>query len=215
MRTLFLEAKSDIDIMPVLKKALSLLGKKVGLVATIQHLHKLDEAVEFLENNGRRAVIAGQILGCDVSAAEKIKGKVDCFLYVGSGEFHPIAVALETKKKTVIANPISNSVSKVSKEHIEKIEKKRKGNLQKFLSSQKIGILVSIKPGQNNLKVAFELKKKLEKKGKECFVFIFDTLDFSQLENFNFIQSWVNTACPRIEEDKLGILNYGIAIKSV
>ena len=33
-----------------------------------------------------------QILGCDTTAAEKIKDKVDAYLYIGTGKFHPIAL---------------------------------------------------------------------------------------------------------------------------
>jgi len=43
------------------------------------------------------------------------------------------------------------------------------------------------------------LKKSL--KDKEVYLFISDTVDFSQLENFPFIDCWVNTACSRIMDD--------------
>jgi len=49
---------------------------------------------------------------------------------------------------------------------------------------------------------AWEIKKKLEEKGKRCFIFVFDTLDANEMENFPFIDFWVNTACPRIADDK-------------
>ena len=42
---------------------------------------------------------------------------------------------------------------------------------------------------------------RLEKNNKEAYLFLSDEINFSQLENFNFIQSWINTACPRIVED--------------
>jgi diphthamide biosynthesis enzyme Dph1/Dph2-like protein len=44
-----------------------------------------------------------------------------------------------------------------------------------------------------------ELKKKY--KDKKFYMFAFDTLQASYLDNFPFIQCWVNTACPRIFED--------------
>ena len=69
----------------------------------------------------------------------------------------------------------------------------------KFLEATEIGILVSLKPGQNNFKKAIELKTQL--KDKNCFIFVFDTLDFNQVENFPFIQCWINTACSRILDD--------------
>lgn len=214
MKIAHILAKSDLDIMPAVKKALPKLPRRIGIVTTIQHLHKLDEVMGFLESNGLKAIKAGQILGCDAGKAFKIKEKVDAFLYIGSGNFHPIEVAIETKKKVISANPFSNTVKLISKEDIEAIEKRERGALVKFLSAEKIGILVTTKPGQKKLKQALSLKSKLEKKGKKAYIFISDTLNLAECENFNFIQAWVNTACPRIVEDKKGLLNYEIAEKN-
>ena len=62
--------------------------------------------------------------------------------------------------------------------------------------------MVTIKPGQYSYNKAKEIKKKIEEKGKKCFIFVFDTLDANEMENFPFIDFWVNTACPRIADDK-------------
>jgi 2-(3-amino-3-carboxypropyl)histidine synthase len=205
MKTLFIEAKSTADILPAVSKAVKLLPKKVGLVSTIQHKHKLAEAKKLLESRGIKAVVAGSVLGCNQESAKKIKDKIDAFLYIGSGEFHPTGIALVTGKRVIVANPLSDNVYELDKKEIEKIKAGKKGALLKFYSSNNIGILVSTKSGQNKLKRAFELKKKL--KTKNCYIFIADTFDLNQLENFPFIQCWVNTACPRIAEDRKGIVN--------
>ena len=141
-----------------------------------------------------------QVLGCDQSAAGNIKDKVDAFLYIGDGNFHPLGVALKTKKPVFCFNPITEKFIKIKKTDIAKIEKRKKANYLKFLSSDNIGILVSTKPGQQNLKKAIRLKKKM--KNKKCYILLFDTLNVQELENFPFIQSWVNTACPRISDEK-------------
>ncbi|MBU4283524.1 MAG: diphthamide synthesis protein, partial [Nanoarchaeota archaeon] len=73
------------------------------------------------------------------------------------------------------------------------------GALIKFLSSKEIGVILTTKPGQEQLKEAFELKNKF--KDKNFYFLIFDTIDFNQLENFPFIECFVNTACPRIALD--------------
>lgn len=72
----------------------------------------------------------------------------------------------------------------------------------KFLSADNIGIMVTIKPGQYSYRKAVEIKEKLDKKGKKCFIFVFDTLDASEMGNFPFIDFWINTACPRIADDR-------------
>ena len=60
-----------------------------------------------------------------------------------------------------------------------------------------------MKPGQNEMQGGVEkIKEKLEKAGKEVFVFIGDTLNPAELENFPQIDAWVNTACPRMVDDQ-------------
>ncbi|MBI2047739.1 MAG: diphthamide synthesis protein [Parcubacteria group bacterium] len=134
--------------------------------------------------------------------AEKIQDKVDAFLYIGSGEFHPLGVALSAKKDVFTFNPATSIFSKLSKEEVEKYKKQKKARLSKFLASDNIGILISLKPGQYSYRKADEIKNGLKQKGKNCFIFVFDTLDANELNNFPFVDFWVNTACPRIADDK-------------
>lgn len=189
-------SKLDADALP----------KKIGLATTVQFLDYVDEIKEYLENRGKTVLInkinqkyEGQLLGCDYGAAEKIKDYVDAFLYIGTGIFHPLGIALNIDKEVFCYEPISAVLSKIDRKEVEKYNKKRKSAYMKFLESTEIGILVSLKPGQNNFKKAVELKNQL--KEKNCYIFAFDTLDFGQIENFSFIQCWVNTACNRILDD--------------
>ncbi|MBD3303904.1 hypothetical protein GF343_02070 [Candidatus Woesearchaeota archaeon] len=199
MKILHIPAKSTAD--PKLSEsALNALPAKLGAVTTIQHLHELDKVISQL----KEAVKGGQVLGCNVDTAKQIADKVDAFLFIGSGEFHPIAVALETGKKVFKWNPLTQKLSVVKDEDIEKYKKRRNAALARFLSSNKIGILVSVKHGQNRIDKALELAAK---KDKEYYIFAFDTLNPSDLENFLFIECWVNTACPRIADEKVSIIN--------
>ena len=184
----------------------SAIPNKIGLATTAQFLDFVGEIKQFLENNGKTIFIdgakqkyAGQLLGCDVGGAEKIKDDVDAFLYIGTGIFHPLGIALNIDKEVFCYDPLSAVLSKIDRAEIEKYNRKRKAAYMKFLESAEIGILVSLKPGQNNFKKAAELKNQL--KDKNCYIFAFDTLDFSQVENFPFVQCWVNTACSRILDD--------------
>ena len=213
MDKIFLEAKSTADVKKAVEKAVKFLPKKVGIVTTSQHKHKLKEIKQILEKHSIKSVIGGQILGCNAGNAKKIKNKVDAFLYVGSGRFHPIEVQLETGKKVVMANPMVNEAKVLEKEEVEKLKKQQKGALIKFLSSKEVGIIVSSKPGQNKLKKALELKKKI--KNKNCYIFMADTINYDELQNFPFIECWVNTACPRFADDKKGVINYELVEKNI
>ena len=185
------------------------LPKKIGIVTTAQFLDNIKDIINYLKKNDKEVFIdkdkqrnLGQILGCDISAAAKIQDKINAFLYVGSGEFHPLGVALQTKKEVFTFNPVSGVFSKLDEKEIEDYKKIRKVRCVRFLHADNIGILVSTKPGQNSYKKALEIKEKLEEEGKKCFIFVFDTLDANEMKNFPFVDFWVNTACPRIADDK-------------
>jgi len=190
MKTLFIHAESNLDIIKVIKKVK--VKEKLGLVTTIQHLHQLKKAKKLLPNS----IIIGNILGCNFEKAKN--AKVNSFLFIGSGKFHPLELALRTNKRVYIANPYNNSISQIKKEEIQKRKQKIKGQQLRFLNARKMGVLVSTKPGQYNLKQALKLKKKYN-----AYLFLFNTLKETELENFPQIDSWINTACPRIEYNKI------------
>ncbi|MDD4878764.1 MAG: diphthamide synthesis protein [Candidatus Nanoarchaeia archaeon] len=192
MKTLFIESRSNLDVNELISKVE--FNGRLGLVTTIQHLHILPSVKRKLKN----AVIAGQVLGCDVSNAIKIAKKVDAFLFIGSGNFHPVQIAMKTEKRVIMLDPFTGNISEVSDEDIESRKRKIRAGYAHFLNANRIGILVSSKPGQNMMKAAENLKKQLLKQNKKPFIFVFDTLDFSQLENFPDIECWVNTACLRM-----------------
>ena len=184
----------------------NILPEKIGLATTVQFLDFVDEIKNYLESKGKiifidkiRQKYEGQLLGCDVGGAEKIKNDVDAFLYIGTGIFHPLGIALSIDKEVYCYDPLNAALSKIDRKEVERCNKKRKAAYMKFLEATEIGILVSLKPGQNNFKKATELKNQL--KEKNCYIFAFDTLDFNQVENFPFIQCWINTACNRILDD--------------
>lgn len=184
-------------------------NKKIGLVTTVQFLDQLKQLTKFLKENGKKVVTGkpnkalekGQILGCDLSAAISIERNVDCFVYLGSGLFHPLGLGLKTSKQIIIANPLTNEISEISKEQVEFFKNTKKKMLNSFNFAKKIGILVCTKTGQYNLKAALKAKKFLEGKGKKVYIFMFDTLVPEDLINFSDIEAWLNTACPRIAID--------------
>ena len=195
--------KGKIDLS---KLETSKLPKTIGLSTTVQFLDYVDEIKSFLENCGIAVYVdkirqkyEGQLLGCDQGAAVKVEGNVDAFLYIGTGVFHPLGIAINVNKEVFCYDPLHAIMSKIDANQVKRYNLQRKGAYLKFLSSNEIGLLVSLKPGQNQFKKAVDLKNKL--KDKNCYIFAFDTLDFNQIENFPFVEVWVNTACNRILDD--------------
>lgn len=214
----FLKGKGHIPVeyeecrmdapLDVLKKTLPLLKnfKNIGVVTTVQHVHQLPEIKRFLEKNGKKVLIgkgkvtayAGQVLGCDAGAAKAVEKNADCILYFGGGNFHPLGI--DVKKPVLAANPFSGDVKWMDDE-IEKARKRRRGMLMKAASGNVFGILVSTKPGQFHLKDAVKAKKALERKGKAALILISNEIRSDSVNNFNFFDAYINTACPRLEED--------------
>ncbi len=220
-------------------KTLSYLKKKkyktVGLYASVQFIHVLDEVLKQLTDAGIKIVtskadrthVQGQLLGCDnyhnsLNLSSSEESEVDCYLYVGDGKFHPLALVYLQKdkkdeqiKEVVCNDPTNKSMTLLEFSAIKTILRKYRGSLMKFLSAQTVGVLVTIKPGQEQLKPAFILEKTYPK--KRFYYFIDNVISFDQLENFPFIDVWVNTACPRIgfddqEKFERGVINLNDAL---
>jgi 2-(3-amino-3-carboxypropyl)histidine synthase len=213
MKTLFIEAHSDQKLAPAVKKNLAKLNefKKIGLFTTVQHIQQLVEVKQILEKNGvevltrssskskdqqgPKATYCGQLLGCDATAA--VKMNVDAFLYVGTGEFHPIAISLKTDKPVLKINPFTCTIECIDTTKKKKWLAKQAARLSKLQNAKKIGILLSTKPGQYKPKAAEVLAKKFS----NSYRFITDMISADYLLNFPDIDLWINTACPRLIED--------------
>ncbi|MCA1812838.1 MAG: diphthamide biosynthesis enzyme Dph2 [Halobacteriales archaeon] len=212
--TMFVRAKYRMPIRPAIAKAvgeLGLRGKRVGFVTTAQYAHKTDEAIAILHELGveakvgkgdLRIALAAQILGCNYTAAKAVEPEVDLFFYLGSGDFHPLGLALETPKDVVVADPEFGTVrlmsglrDKVLRQRFAAIETaKRRGG-------KRFALLVSTKAGQFRLRLAEQLQRRIEAKGGEAVIVQIDTFTPDALQYFRHMDAWVNTACPRIATD--------------
>ncbi len=207
MKLMFVHAKSPLDLT-LTKEALAKLPKgPLGIVTITQHLHKIRQVLDQLPGS----ILVGQVLGCRADNVARVLEKVDAFLFVGTGEFHPIRISLEAKGKDVfIYDPTSREMTKLSKQLVAGYQKKVKGLLLRFYSAKNVGLLVTTKVGQNNGVIStysLDTKMKLplefmKRKDKNYFLFAFDTLNHQALDDFSFIDCWVNFACNRIMDDK-------------
>jgi 2-(3-amino-3-carboxypropyl)histidine synthase len=204
MKTFFVEARHKGKFeLPI--EVIDLLPKKIALFTTVQFIDSIAGIKKQLEAKGKKVLLLktehtkypGQLLGCNI---KEFNGDFDAFLYVGDGMFHPKALLLKNHKPAFAYNPFSKAYSKLEDKDVEAMKRKNEGAMLKFMSSNEIGVLISTKPGQQQIKKAYELEKKYA--DKNFYFLLFDTIDFSELENFPFIQCFVNTACPRISYDE-------------
>jgi 2-(3-amino-3-carboxypropyl)histidine synthase len=204
----FIETRSAVDIRPAIEKAVrELKGQVIGLITTVQHVHKLPDACAILKANGKTCVIGrgdsrlaypGQVLGCNFSAARD--EVCDEYLYIGGGDFHPLGVALSTKKRVLAADPFSGEVREVDP---SRILRQRSAVIAKSLDAQVFGIIVSSKNGQERMELASSLKALAKKHGKEAHLILIDLVTPDQLLQFK-VDAFVNTACPRLAIDEVG-----------
>ncbi|MEM5802100.1 MAG: diphthamide biosynthesis enzyme Dph2 [Candidatus Aenigmatarchaeota archaeon] len=194
--------------------------KRIGLVTSLQFIPAMLKAKKFLENKGKKVLVGksatekyeGQILGCRIGAGKQIEKKVDVFLCISAGKFYPLGLALATEK------PVLNLDLETGKIHsLEELKKKIKKievwNLAQFKEAKKIGFLVSWKRGQM-FGLPFELKKRVEKEGKEVYILAMDEINEEKLQGLK-LDVLVNFACPRIGSDdlerfKIPLINYNL-----
>ncbi len=194
MKTLFIptKIKSEVNkskILEISKK----LPKNLAIAYSIQYKDIADEIKKILSKKHKITQFI-QILGC---SKPKFPKETKSILLISSGRFHAISLASKNKIPVYILE--SNKLKKISKEQIDSMKRKNKASYVKFLNAQKIGILISTKPGQENFKKAIILKNKL--KNKDSYLFISNEINSREFENFPEIQSWINTACPRLDFD--------------
>ena len=204
MKTIFIEAKAEGIELPygIIKS----LPERIALAATVQFTGNIEKIKEDIEKSGRQVILylglksayPGQILGCDVETLDDAEN-IDAFLFIGDGLFHPKMLVIKNNITVFAYDPFSEKFDRIEKTDVDRMLKRGKGSMIRFLSSDEIGIIVSTKTGQ----YYNDARKRLEDKypDKNFYTFLSDTIDFSQMENFPFIQAWVNTACPRIGYD--------------
>lgn len=180
------------------------LPQKVVLFLNIQFHHRYADIKAQIEKTGREVLTVrpkhawheGQILGCSV---EEWDVGQEGFVYVGDGLFHPKAIIFHNDEKVFIYDPKTKKQKILTKADLAQIERARKGALAAFHGAKNVGMIITTKYGQTRLRDALKLKEKFP--DKTFYYLVADVIDFSKLEDFPFIQVYVNTACPRIMDD--------------
>jgi 2-(3-amino-3-carboxypropyl)histidine synthase len=219
--TLFINAVSTKDVSAVVEKSFPFLeGKKIGVVTTAQHLHTLKVVENILKKHNFMPIVSdgderisekGQILGCNFTAGTTIAERVDCFLFIGSGNFHPVGLLLSSKKPVIAANPYTNVVKKQELEDLkDTILRQRYGAIANSKNAKRFGILVGTKRGQQRIKLADKIKELLDSFNKKSLIITLDQFSPISLQGFSDIDCFVSTACPRIAIDDY--LQYKIPI---
>ena len=208
MKTLFIETKrkfKDSDINLSLLDNLK--GKTISLAATIQYIDLVPKVKQYLESKGKQVIIKqgahhkAHVLGCNSSAFDK---SADILLLITDGKFHAINNAIQLQKPIFVFS--GKTIEKITKKEINDHNKKTLTKKKKYLTADKVGLLVSSKHGQH-IKNIKTIKKQIEKSDKKVYVFESDNINTSEFENFPQIKMWINTACFGLARDDMRIIN--------
>jgi len=197
MKTLFIESKSKINISTIDFK---LIPKELVLAYTIQYKSLAETIKNNLKKLGYNIKGFYQVLGC---TKLKLNSPI---LLISNGKFHALNLALQNEYPIYIYSTETNSISLFDNKEVNKIKQNKEILARKFFNSNKIGLIISSKPGQENIIRANNLKILLKKQNKEAFLFISNNINLSEIENFN-MDFWINTACPGLAYDNPKIAN--------
>lgn len=205
---LYIESRSDVELDESILDVLSDLPQRVGLLATIQYLGLIPIVKCILESTGRivsvgegddRIMYPGQVLGCNCTAAESVKDEVDGYLFIGEGDFHPLAAAFGMQKKIMVLNPITREVRDMS-ETRDRILRRRFAAIQGAKEARSFLVLVCSKIGQNRSSLADDVVRMLKENGRTAHKVIIEEISPMALMSYQ-VDAFVNTACPRVAMD--------------
>ena len=205
---LYIESRSDANLGKEILPMLEILPQRVGLLATIQYLDLLPKVKSMLESTGRTAIIGtgdrriaypGQVLGCNCSAAESVLDDVDVFLFLGEGDFHPLAAAFGVKKEVFVMNPVTKEFRNMS-EIRDRILRKRFAAIQSAKDAQSFLVIVCSKIGQDRSAQADAAVSKIRSKGLKAYKAVMEEITPASLMAYR-VDAYVNTACPRVAMD--------------
>jgi 2-(3-amino-3-carboxypropyl)histidine synthase len=181
--------------------------RRLGLVASVQHLDLLGPLDAALRELGyaptfgrgdRRLAYAGQALGCNYTGAEEVAGRVDAFLFVGTGRFHPLGLAFAVDRPVWAVDPLRGEVEPP----IDRagLVRRRQLLVASVRDAPRWGIVVSTFVGQNRSPTALALQARARAHGRSAEILLAQRLDPSDLLGRD-VDAFVSTACPRIALD--------------
>jgi diphthamide biosynthesis protein 2-related domain len=188
----------DTDVLEIALPHLT--EKRIGLVTTVQHVHRMRDVVAWLEGKGIQGVVMegtartpcpGQVLGCSYEAARRTGARE--ILYIGTGMFHPIGVQLATGARIIALDPFTREVEVVD---ASRILRKRFALIESARGAASIGVIVSLKKGQQR----WDLARRLTTLSEKAVLVAMHEVTPEELLNLG-MACYVNTACPRLAYD--------------
>ncbi|MFY9716655.1 MAG: diphthamide biosynthesis enzyme Dph2 [Thermoplasmata archaeon] len=207
--TIFVEMRSPAGDAATLAETVRTGGvpTRLGLVASVQHMDLVTPLAEALRARGydirigqgdHRLAYPAQALGCNYTGAEATRNDVDAYLFLGSGKFHPIGLALAVDRPVWSIDPFRG----VLEDSIDRgaLVRGRQLLVASVRDARRWGVLVSTFVGQMRMPSALALQERARARGLVAEILLADRIDPRDLEGRSF-DAYVSTACPRIAID--------------
>ena len=124
---------------------------------------------------------------------------VDAFLFLGEGDFHPLAAAFGVQKDVFVLNPVTREVRDMA-ETRDRILRKRFAAIQSAKNADSFLVIVCSKVGQDRSSAADEVIEKIRTHGHKAYKAMLEEITPVSLMAYR-VDAYVNTACPRVAMD--------------
>ncbi len=179
-------------VKQLVKDRIACLVSSVNYAWILDHLRDI-RGVK-IGKGGWRIPVEGAVVGCDTTACNV---DADINIFVGDGYFHPLAVWVNTRRRTFLVYP-DGRFEEVS---FEGVIRKRLAIIGS-VEGRRVGIIVSSKYGQNRRELAEELYHLSKKRGYTPSLYVSDYLEPSYLMGLRD-DFFVYTGCPRVPIDDM------------
>uniref|UniRef100_A0A5S6QN41 2-(3-amino-3-carboxypropyl)histidine synthase subunit 1 n=1 Tax=Trichuris muris TaxID=70415 RepID=A0A5S6QN41_TRIMR len=177
---------------------------KLALMSTVQFVsslqavrHELSEEYQIIIPQSK-PLSPGETLGC---TAAKLPAGTDVLLFVGDGRFHLEAAMIANPNVPAYKyDPYSRKCTTENYNH-EVMQRTRRSAIDQAKHCRMFGIILGTLGRQGNCAIVELLKRKLEEKKREVFLFLLAEINPDTLNNFPAIEIWVQVACPRLSID--------------
>ncbi len=183
--------------------------KRINIVSSVQFIDQMNQIIEKIKDkefivlqSKYRAYYPGQILGCDVYAADC--KDCDITLSLTQGLFHVYGILEKYGKPVINFDPISGEITFFDEKFAKRLYSQNMLAISSIMNAKTVLIVYSIKAGQTM--PIRQIKSWLKEKGKEYYDVVFDEVNFEYLNDLPG-DAIINTACQRIASDDREKLN--------
>lgn len=192
-----------------LEEALRRIGAtSVSVSSTIIEEKVRNSIVGYLEAKGFKPVeVEAPILGCLYSHVLVLDDSVDAHLVVAGGVFHPLGLALVSKRPVVVFDPYKESTWMASEEASRVLRRRLMRIFEARNSGNRVGIIIGARVGQYRPWLVERLEALAKESGYTTHRVITAYLNTDRLiaiDNALGLDIYVVTSCPRLPIDDLG-----------